>query len=225
VRSQGLFLVCCWCFLTNVHTVPSCLYSASTVFYFIFWFPLLSMRAILLYVRHNLCVYSNPLPTWLHSRWGCMSTMQLCIYILCWCSVFCDCILHLHSVFVSCICILCFPLVSASCVCVLCFPTVSCITQLLCSLHDFFRCLLHRFLCTAVSFILTCCTLSLASHSFIALTQHCISPLSLLSTLYWLADLTAHSPQIAPCLTWVLPSLELVLLLFHPGVHHYWSPL
>src|SRR5882762_8036017 len=101
----------------------------------------------------------------------------LCVCILHWCSAFCDCIPHLCPMFVSCICILHLHFVSASCICVLHFPTTSHVTQLSYSPHNFFRCLLHRFLHTAVGFIQTCCTHSLASHGFIMLTQHCISPI------------------------------------------------
>jgi len=143
----------------------------------------------------------------------------LCVCIAHWSCVFCDCISHLCSVFLYCICILHYPFVSVSCICALHFPAVSPVTQSLCSLHNFSRFSLHRFLCSAVGFSPTHCTLSLASCSVIALTHHFISSLSLLSSFYRLADLTARTPQIAPCLTWVLSSLELALTLFRSGVH------
>src|SRR5882762_2768009 len=144
----------------------------------------------------------------------------LCVCVTHWSCVFCDCVPHLRSVFLYCVCVSRYPFVSASCVCVLRFPAASPVTQSLCSLCDFFRCSLHRFLRSAVGFVPTCRTLSLAGRGVIALTHCSVSTLSLLSYLYRLADLTARTPQIAPCLTWILSGLEFALCLVQSGVHH-----
>jgi len=55
--------------------------------------------------------------------------------------------------------------------------------------------------------------LSLTGRGVVALTHRSVSALSLLSYLYRLADLTARTPQIAPCLTWILSGLEFALCL------------
>ena len=145
----------------------------------------------------------------------------LCICISCFCCVFGSCVPHFCLVFLYCICVSCFPFISVTCICVLCFPATSPVTQSLCFLRDFSRFSLHRFLCSAVGFSLTCRTLSLTSCGAVTLTHRFISSLSLLSSFYQLADLMACTPQIAPCLTWVLSSLELALSLFHSGVHQH----
>src|SRR5882762_1082615 len=144
----------------------------------------------------------------------------LCVCVTHWNCVFCDCVPRLRSVFLYCVCVSRYPFVSASCVCILHFPTASPVTQSLCSLRDFFRCSLHRFLRSTVGFIPTRRTLSLTGRSVVALTHCSVSALSLLSYLYRLADLMARTPQIAPCLTWILSSLEFVLCLVRSGVHH-----
>src|SRR5882762_2982632 len=143
----------------------------------------------------------------------------LCVCVTHWSCVFCDCVPHLRSVFLYCVCVSRYPFVSASCVCVLRFPAASPVTQSLCSLRDFFRCSLHRFLRSAVGFVPTRRTLSLASRGVVALTHRPVSALSLLTYLYRLADLTARTPQIAPCLTWILSGLEFALCLVRSGVH------
>src|SRR5882762_3312549 len=148
----------------------------------------------------------------------------LCVCVTHWSCVFCDCVPRLRSVFLYCVCVSRYPFVSASCICVLRFPAASPVTQSLCSLRDFFRCSLHSFLRSAVGFVPTCRTLSLAGRGVIALTHCSVSALSLLTYLYRLADLTARTPQIAPCLTWILSGLEFALCLVRSGVHHYWSP-
>src|SRR5882762_9317205 len=149
----------------------------------------------------------------------CGAWFVLCVCIMHWSCAFCECVLHLHSVFLYCICISRYPFVSASCICVLHFPATSPVTQSLCSLRDFFRCSLHRFLHSAVGFVPTRRTLSLAGRSVVALTHRSVSALSLLSYLYRLADLTACTPQIAPCLTWILSGLEFALCLVRSWVH------
>src|SRR5882762_6589279 len=148
----------------------------------------------------------------------------LCVCIVHWSCVFCDYVPRLCSVFLYCICVLRYPFVSVSCICALHFPAVSPVTQSLCSLRDFSRFSLHRFLHSAVGFSPTCRALSLASRGVVTLTHHFISSLSLLSSFYRLADLTARTHPIAPCLTWVLSGLELALSLFHSGVHQRVSP-
>src|SRR5882762_3288749 len=143
----------------------------------------------------------------------------LCVCVTHWSCVFCDCVPRLRSVFLYCVCVSRYPFVSASCVCILHFPTASPVTQSLCSLRDFFRCSLHRFLRSTVGFIPTRRTLSLTGRSVVALTHRSVSALSLLSYLYRLADLMACTPQIAPCLTWILSGLEFALCLVRSGVH------
>jgi len=144
----------------------------------------------------------------------------LCVCVTHWSCVFCDCVPRLRSVFLYCVCVSRYPFVSASCVCVLRFPAASPVTQSLCSLRDFFRCSLHRFLRSAVGFVPTRRTLSLAGRGVVALTHRSVSALSLLTYLYRLADLTARTPQIAPCLTWILSGLEFALCLVRSGAHH-----
>src|SRR5882757_5820510 len=95
----------------------------------------------------------------------------LCVYVTHWSCVFCKCVLRLRSVFLYCVCVSRYPFVSASCVCVLRFPAASPITQLLCSLRDFSRCLLHRFLRSVVGFVPMHHTISLAGRGVVALTH------------------------------------------------------